>query len=132
MALRRFEFQDGESNKFWEVGVIEQPKSTMSAEAKLYRRWGKIGTQGQTSVTQMRWQQARDEMYKLIDQKLGKGYREVKAFAVNAPPEHMKSPPEPNQRVDPAFLPAPVPVPAAKEEPHRPRTLDEIRARFKA
>jgi predicted DNA-binding WGR domain protein len=133
MAIRRFEFQDSDSNKYWEVDVTATPIG-----AKLWRRWGKMGTQGQTVVQEMSASKARDEMFKLIEQKLAKGYREVKAFALNDP-RMVTTPQQHIEDSKPRIPPKPVippvhvaPPPPVKEEQHRPSTLEEIRQRFKA
>ncbi|MGW8389401.1 DUF4132 domain-containing protein [Pseudoduganella sp. HUAS MS19] len=69
--MRRFEFADSSSNKFWEV---EQEGSDLNV------RWGKIGTQGQ-SQTKSYADDAKctAAMDKLIAEKTGKGYVEVGA-----------------------------------------------------
>ena len=67
--MRRFEFIEGKSNKFWE---IEQ------AEKELNIRWGRVGTQGQSQTKAFADQaKAKASMDKLILEKTGKGYTEV-------------------------------------------------------
>jgi DNA ligase-1 len=69
-GARRFEFSEGSSNKFWEVTV---------RGSKMTVRFGRIGTAGQSSVkTFANDAAAAREADKLIQQKLGKGYTEVK------------------------------------------------------
>jgi predicted DNA-binding WGR domain protein len=67
--MRRFEFADDKSNKFWE---IEQDGLDLNL------RWGRIGTEGQ-SQTKAFADQAKctAAMSKLIAEKTGKGYVEV-------------------------------------------------------
>ena len=69
--MRRFEFKDGKSNKFWEVQV--QGKT-------LQVNFGRIGTEGQSKTKAFtNPQQATAEMEKLIREKTGKGYVEAGA-----------------------------------------------------
>jgi DNA ligase-1 len=66
---RRFEFVEGSSSKFWEVCV---------AGCELTTCWGRIGTEGQTKTKSFATEaKAQAEQDKLVDEKLGKGYREV-------------------------------------------------------
>ena len=93
--MRRFEFADGKSNKFWE---IEQHGLDLNL------RWGRIGTQGQGQVkTFADDAKCAAAMAKLVVEKTAKGYVEIGAEAVAA----VVAPPV---RVPP---PAPVPVIAA-------------------
>jgi cell wall assembly regulator SMI1/predicted DNA-binding WGR domain protein len=67
--MRRFEFKEGSSDKFWEV--------TMSGNA-LTVRFGRIGSAGQEkSKTFATPAMAQKEQDKLIAEKQGKGYKEV-------------------------------------------------------
>ena len=67
--MRRFEYKDAKSNKFWEVDV--QGKN-------LHVTFGKIGTTGQSKPkTFPTADKAFAEMEKLIREKTGKGYVEV-------------------------------------------------------
>ena len=67
--MRRFEFSDSTSNKFWEVKV----KSKI-----LNVTFGKIGTKGQSKPKDFATsEKAKAEMEKLIKEKTGKGYVEV-------------------------------------------------------
>jgi predicted DNA-binding WGR domain protein len=75
-AMRRFEFKQGSSYKFWEIHV----------EGTAYTaRYGKVGTEGQTqSKSFATADKAAAEAEKKIREKVGKGYAEV---AVSAPAE---------------------------------------------
>lgn len=80
--MRRFEFSEGTSNKFWEV---EQ------AGADVNLRWGRIGTQGQSQTKNFADEaKAAAAVLKLIAEKTGKGYVEqgggVAAAAASAAP----------------------------------------------
>ena len=71
--MRRFEFSEGNSNKFWE---IERDGADLNI------RWGRIGTQGQSQTkTFADDAKATAAMTKLVDEKVGKGYAEAGAFA---------------------------------------------------
>ncbi|SJZ55625.1 WGR domain-containing protein, predicted DNA-binding domain in MolR [Trichlorobacter thiogenes] len=67
--MRRFEFSDDKSNKFWE---IEQEGDNLNI------RWGKIGTNGQSQTKGFDdAAKAAIAMTKLVSEKTGKGYKEV-------------------------------------------------------
>ena len=67
--IRYFEFKDAHSSKFWEVSVAG---STVTA------RYGKIGTNGQTSVKELDSpEQAQEHATKQAAGKLKKGYQEI-------------------------------------------------------
>jgi uncharacterized protein YwqG/predicted DNA-binding WGR domain protein len=67
--MRRFEFAEGSSNKFWEVTVSD---NTLTV------RFGRIGTPGQEkSKTFPRPELAQKEHDELVAEKQSKGYREV-------------------------------------------------------
>ncbi|MGZ3422838.1 MAG: DUF4132 domain-containing protein [Polyangiales bacterium] len=69
--MRRFEFKEGTSSKFWEVDV---------EGSSLTVRFGKIGTAGQTQTKSFPSEgKAESERDKLIKEKTGKGYSEIKA-----------------------------------------------------
>lgn len=74
--MRRFELVDGKSSKFWEV----------EANGKdLTVRFGKIGTNGQTQVKAFATpEKAKAEQDKLVREKTGKGYSEVRPSAPEA------------------------------------------------
>src|SRR5690606_33406742 len=74
--MRRFEFSEGSSSKFWEIG---------QDGCDLNIRWGRIGTQGQQQTkTHADEASAAAAMVKLIDAKLGKGYTVTGAGAAGA------------------------------------------------
>ena len=74
--LRRFEFSDSTSNKFWEVDVKGKTLNVT---------FGKIGTKGQSKPKDFATpEKAKAEMEKLIKEKIGKGYMEVGGKAVKA------------------------------------------------
>ena len=74
--MRRFEFSDATSNKFWEVDVDGKTLNVT---------FGKIGTKGQSKPKDFATpEKAKAEMEKLIKEKIGKGYVEVGGKAVKA------------------------------------------------
>ena len=74
--MRRFEFKDAKSNKFWEVEVKGK---------NLQVTFGKIGTEGQSKPKAFATpEKAITEMEKLIKEKTGKGYVEVVGKGVKA------------------------------------------------
>lgn len=69
-GVRRFEFSEGSSHKFWEVSV---------RGTEVTVRFGRIGTQGQAQVKSFADDAAASEhVEKLIAQKVGKGYVEIR------------------------------------------------------
>ncbi|MBT9586095.1 DNA ligase [bacterium] len=67
--IRRFEYTDGASQKFWEVAV---------SDAQHTVRFGRLGTAGQSkSKTFAGPAEARRDAAKLVSEKLDKGYREI-------------------------------------------------------
>lgn len=74
-SLRRFEYKDYTSNKFWEIIKVSRGQS-WSVET----RWGKIGAKPQTNI-KIPWMYHpgnRDATYNgLIQSKLNKGYEEI-------------------------------------------------------
>ncbi|WP_395743998.1 WGR domain-containing protein [Prosthecobacter sp.] len=69
MGMQRFEFTEGGSKKFWEIG---QSGCDMTV------RYGRIGTNGQTQTKTFSDEaRARREVQKLIAEKVRKGYTEV-------------------------------------------------------
>jgi len=67
---RRFQFSEGNSNKFWEVAVDGSEVTVC---------FGRIGSQGQTNVKSFPdAAAARKHADKLIEEKTKKGYQEVK------------------------------------------------------
>jgi DNA ligase-1 len=68
-TVRRFEFSEGNSNKFWEISA---------AGTEVTVRFGRIGTEGQTQVKSFPDAAAADKhVAKLIEEKLKKGYVSV-------------------------------------------------------
>lgn len=66
---RRFEFQEGNSSKFWEIELDGSSVTTC---------WGRIGTSGQNKTKDFGTpDKARKEYDKLVEEKTGKGYEEV-------------------------------------------------------
>ena len=85
--MRRFEFVDGTSNKFWEVDVKGKTLNVT---------FGKIGTKGQSKPKDFATpEKAKAEMEQLIKEKTGKGYVEVGGKAVKAAKSPAKSPAKP-------------------------------------
>ena len=65
---RHFEFQEGSSQKFWEVEISGNSVTTT---------WGRIGTGGQSKTKDFAdAAKAKAEYDKLIKEKTGKGYKE--------------------------------------------------------
>ena len=82
--MRRFEFSDSTSNKFWEVDVKGKTLNVT---------FGKIGTKGQSKPKDFATpEKAKAEMEKLIKEKTGKGYVEVGGKAVKAAKPAAKPP----------------------------------------
>ena len=74
MATRYFEYRDAKSAKFWEVSVTGK---------KVTIRYGKIGTDGQTSLKELSTPAAaKAHAEKQAAGKVKKGYTEAKAHAV--------------------------------------------------
>jgi len=70
--MREFAFGEGNSNKFWRIGV---------AEAEVTVHFGRIGTKGQTLIKSLDSpERALREAEKLIAEKLRKGYQEQAAL----------------------------------------------------
>ncbi|MBL8923642.1 MAG: HEAT repeat domain-containing protein [Myxococcaceae bacterium] len=87
-GARRFEFEEDDSSKFWEVMVVDTTCTV---------RFGKIGSAGQKKPKKLASAEAaQKEMEKLIKEKTGKGYLEVKPKGVKPPKavEAPKPPPE--------------------------------------
>jgi len=112
--MRRLEFSDGKSNKFWEVEVQGTEVTT---------RWGKIGTAGQTKTKDLGTAaKALAHSEKQLKSKIKKGYAET--GEPDAAPETVAPPP-----VAPApTLPQVEPAVAVSEE-GRVVWTDELRAR---
>ena len=74
MVKRYFEFKDAKSHKFWEVSVSAK---------KVNIRYGKVGTDGQTSVKELHTPAAaKAHAEKQAAGKVKKGYKEANAKAV--------------------------------------------------
>jgi len=81
--MRRFEFSDSTSNKFWEVDVKGKTLNVT---------FGKIGTKGQSKPKDFATpEKAKAEMEKLIKEKTGKGYMEIGGKVVKAAKPAAKS-----------------------------------------
>lgn len=109
--MRRFEFAEGSSQKFWEI-ELRGPEFDV--------RWGRIGTSGQAQTkTFASDAKAQAEHDKLIKEKTGKGYVEVGASASSAPRVSAPTPaPTPIAAPSPAPIASPpitaeMPTPAA-------------------
>lgn len=91
---RRFEFEEDDSSKFWEV---------MVQDTSVIVRFGKIGSAGQKKPKKLASPEAaQKELEKLIREKTGKGYSEVKLKGVAAPkavaaPRPAAAPPKPKE-----------------------------------
>jgi predicted DNA-binding WGR domain protein len=73
MAKRYFEYKDAKSKKFWEVSVSGK---------KVNIRYGKIGTDGQTSLKELGTPaEAKAHAEKQAAGKVKKGYKEAKVKA---------------------------------------------------
>ncbi len=110
--MRRFEFIEGSSSKFWEVEV---------AGDALTVRYGRIGAQGQTQTkAYASAAKAQAEHDKLVREKTGKGYVEVgvaaaAALAPVAPKTAGPTVTTPVAVPSPAPTPTPAPAPGASE-----------------
>jgi DNA ligase 1 len=68
-TVRRFEFTEGNSNKFWEVSV---------RGTDVMVRYGRIGTAGQVNIKSFPdGQAAAKHVEKMVREKIGKGYHAV-------------------------------------------------------
>lgn len=100
--MRRFEFRDDKSSKFW---AVEQAGGEVSLA------WGRIGTKGQAQTKTFASEaKAAAEIDKLIREKLGKGYVEVEAGEVEAGEVEAKPTPPPKPAAKPAAKPKPAPA----------------------
>lgn len=71
MSMRRFEYKDEKSNKFWEIKVEGESHTV---------RYGRIGSNGQTKTKEFdSAEDAEEDAAKLIKSKVKKGYEEVTA-----------------------------------------------------
>jgi uncharacterized protein (TIGR02996 family) len=102
--MRRFEFRDGKSAKFWAIELAGR-SFTVS--------YGKIGSAGQTQTKDFKDEaKAKSEHDKLVADKLAKGYVETTA---GAPAPAAAAPPPKPAAATPA-TPAPAPAAAASTE----------------
>jgi uncharacterized protein (TIGR02996 family) len=112
LTMRRFEFRDGQSAKFWAIELAGR-SFTVS--------YGKIGSAGQTQTKDFPDDaQAKKEHDKLVAEKIAKGYREITAAAAPPPaaaPAPAAATPEPTEEPvqAAAALPARPPAPASAE-----------------
>lgn len=98
-SKRYFEFVEGSSSKFWEVWIDGN---------KVYTRYGKIGSNGQTTIKDEGSPAGAERLHGvLLRQKVGKGYVEGGAAA---PVAAAASAPAPRVATKPAPAPAPVAV----------------------
>ncbi|MEM6989035.1 MAG: DUF4132 domain-containing protein [Myxococcota bacterium] len=119
--MRRFEFSDGKSNKFWEVDV---------AGAEVTVHFGRIGTAGQTKVKDLGdAAKAQAECDKLIRAKTKKGYAEVgvdtqTTAAPAAEPDAQPTPATP-RAAEPKAPPTPAATRAAEPATPHPSAASE-------
>lgn len=112
--MRRFEYKDEKSDKFWE---IEQTQNALTT------RWGRIGTNGQSKTKDFADETAAQAaMEKQIDEKTGKGYQEVavESGTLLKPAAKSAATPEPSAPkgiVNATCPDAPLPAPAPREAP---------------
>jgi len=104
--MRRFEFAEGSSNKFWQV---------QQQGASLLLQWGRIGTNGQSQTKDFAGDaKAKSEADKLIAEKKKKGYVEVTPVAggpaAPAAPTGTKPEPKAKKSVPDAEVVAAAPV----------------------
>ena len=100
--MRRFEFIEGSSQKFWEIEL---------RGTEFDVRWGRIGTSGQAQTkTFASDAKAQTEHDKLIKEKMGKGYVEAGA---SASPASTESAPTPAPTTAATLIAAPSPAPIA-------------------
>jgi len=103
--MRRFEFSEGASNKFWE---IERDGSD------LVIRWGRIGTQGQSQTKNFAdAAKATSALDKLVSEKTGKGYVEAAAGGAAMPAAAANDANAVKDKKKNSASAVPVPAPAA-------------------
>lgn len=109
-GARRFEFEEDGSSKFWEVMVVDTTCTV---------RFGKIGSAGQKKPKKLASAEAaQKEMEKLIREKTGKGYEEVKPKGVK-PPKAVEAPKAAEAPKPAAKLDAPWGTPELREAAFR-------------
>jgi predicted DNA-binding WGR domain protein len=75
-GFRRFEFSDGNSNKFWEIKLHGSSFTV---------KYGRIGTQGLAQTKDFpSAEKAQKEYEKLIGEKVNKGYEEIESASADA------------------------------------------------
>lgn len=128
--MRRFEYTDDKSAKFWEV---EQ------SDTDLNIRWGRIGTAGQSQTKNFAdVAKAGAAMLKLIGEKTGKGYAECAAAAGaaigTAPPMAVRATPAPPEASAPIGITpdAAAAAPAENVDQQIERAFEAIRAQIAA
>ncbi|MEW6278300.1 MAG: WGR domain-containing protein, partial [Candidatus Eremiobacterota bacterium] len=121
--LRRLEFSEGNSDKFWEVEVEGCQVTT---------RWGRIGTAGQSKTKSHPTEAAAEgDARQQAEAKLKKGYREVAAAAVATATEPSTSPhPTPDALWTKAFPRRSCPPPSGKL-PSADALLKKLKTRLK-
>src|SRR5262245_25373064 len=111
--MRRFEYKDARSNKFWSIDLRGR---------SFWVTFGRIGSAGQTQVKAFADEaQARKEHDRLIREKTGKGYVEVAAVPSAPAAEARPASPAPKETAPPP--PAPAPVAAGAAAPPAERTF---------
>jgi ParB family chromosome partitioning protein len=109
-GARRFEFEEDDSSKFWEVMVVDTTCTV---------RFGKIGSAGQKKPKKLASAEAaQKEMEKLIKEKTGKGYVEVKPKGAK-PPKAVEAPKPPPEAKAPAGPSAPWGTPELRKAAFR-------------
>ncbi|GMU56788.1 MAG: hypothetical protein AMXMBFR33_59340 [Candidatus Xenobia bacterium] len=107
--FHRVEFQEGTSDKFWEVEVQDNQVTT---------RWGRTGTAGQSKTKEYASEAAAQaDAQKQLDEKLKKGYREVVGAAVKSAASPKKTGAEPPEKLAQPEKPASPEKPARSEMP---------------
>jgi uncharacterized protein (TIGR02996 family) len=121
--MRRFEFRDGKSAKFWSI-ELQGKRFTV--------RFGKIGTTGQTQTKEFAGEsQARAAHDKLVAEKVKKGYVEAGGTPVAAPVAPPATPPRATKlakAASPASPPPVTPTPRRAGSTALDGLLDAVRA----
>lgn len=110
---RRFEFEEGNSSKFWEIQLDGESLTTW---------WGKIGTEGQSKTLDFDSEAESKKQYdKLVAEKTKKGYEEVGGSSSSSSDDDDEDDDEEDEAPPPrAKVAAPAkaaPAPAAKSKP---------------
>ena len=73
-----FENNQGDHSKFWAIDIKANEPDNRNTNYSLIRRWGKIGTNGQTMIENYHsLYEAMDRKDKLICEKIAKGYSPI-------------------------------------------------------